>query len=89
MVFVLGARYPDESVSQLAIDKETFLPVRLLLVDRGRDCRRQAPGDFYRNWQKVQSGWFPFQVDFTINGRLAREIRVADLRTQSVHPGGI
>ena len=80
VVFVLGARYPDESVTQLAIDKETFLPIRLLLVDRGTTAADRHLEIFYRNWQKVQSGWFPFQVDFTINGRLAREIRVTDLR---------
>jgi len=80
VVFVLGARYPDESASQLAIDKETFLPIRLLLVDRGTTDADRRLEIFYRNWQKVQSGWFPFQVVFTINGRLAREIRVTDLR---------
>ena len=80
VVFILGARYPDESVSQLAIDKETYLPVRLLLVDRGTAAADTRLEIFYRNWQKVQSGWFPFQVDFYINDHLAREIRVADLR---------
>lgn len=83
VVFVLGARYPDESVSQLAIDKQTFLPIRLLLVDRGEGAADRRLEILYRNWQKVQSGWFPFQVVFTINGRLAREVRVADLR---LHP---
>lgn len=80
VVFVLGARYPDESVSQLAIDKETFLPVRLLLVDQGAAAAGTRLEIFYRNWQKVQSGWFPYQVDFYINESLAREIRVTDLR---------
>lgn len=80
VVFILGARYPDESVSQLAVDKETFLPIRLLLVDRGTEAAGRHLEIVYRNWQKVQSGWFPFQVVFYTNGRLAREIRVADLR---------
>jgi hypothetical protein len=41
----------------------------------------------YRNWQKVQSGWFPLQVSFyRVNGRLAREIRVADLRINPTIP---
>ena len=84
VVFVLGARYPDESVSQLAVDKETFLPVRLLLVDKNNDDRHVEM--VYRNWQKVQSGWFPFQVHFHVNGRLAREIRVADLRINPTIP---
>jgi hypothetical protein len=78
VVFVLGARYPDASVSQLAVDKETFLPMRLLLVDRTtRGSRLEI---FYRNWQKVQSGWFPMQVVFFTPSGLTREIRVADLR---------
>lgn len=89
VVFVLGARYPDESVSQLAIDKETFLPIRLLLVDRGMAAADARLEIFYRNWQKVQSGWFPFQVVFTINGRLAREIRIADLRINPSIPADL
>lgn len=80
VVFVLGARYPDESTSQLAVDKETFLPIRLLLVDRGSEAVASRLEIFYRNWQKAQGGWFPLQVVFFINGRLAREIRGVDLR---------
>ncbi|MEE4112801.1 MAG: hypothetical protein V2I40_08295 [Desulfobacteraceae bacterium] len=87
--FVLGARYPDESASQLAIDKETLLPIRLLLVDRGLAAADRRLEIFYRSWRKVQSGWFPFQVDFTINGRLAREIRVADLRINPSIPAAL
>jgi hypothetical protein len=41
---------------------------------------------FYRDWQKVQSGWFPLQVVFYTNGRLVREIRVADLRLNPTIP---
>ncbi len=89
VVFVLGARYPDESVSQLAIDKETFLPVRLLLVEK----RAEAPGRrlemVYENWRKVQNGWFPFQVRFSVNGCPAREIRVTDLRNHPAIPSAL
>lgn len=77
LVFIVGARYPDESVSQLAVDKETFLPVRLLLVDPITDQHVEI---VYRNWQTLQSSVFPFQVLFFTNGQLVREIRVADVR---------
>lgn len=89
VVFVLGARYPDESVSQLAIDKETFLPARLLLVDGDAEDGGRRLEIVYENWQKVQSGWFPFQVQFYVNGRLAREIRVADLRINPSIPSSL
>ena len=80
VVFVLGARYPDESVSQVAIDKTTFLPVRLLLVDQNSDTAGSRLEIVYRNWEKLQSGWFPMQVQFSMDNRLVREIRVASLR---------
>ncbi len=81
VVFVIGARYPDESVSQLALDKETFLPARLLLVDRDVSAQQARHMEiFYYDWRKIQSGWFPFQVVFVVDGRLTQEIRVAGLR---------
>lgn len=79
VVFVLGAHYPDESVSQLAVDKETFLPVRLLLTDGRTEASDQRLEMYYRNWQKIQDGWFPAQVVFNINDRPAREIRVVEM----------
>jgi hypothetical protein len=83
VVFILGAHYPDESVSQLAVDKDTFLPIRLLLVDADAADDSNRLEIFYRNWQKIQSGQFPYHVLFYLNGRLAREIRVSDIR---LHP---
>lgn len=80
VVVVLGAHYPDESVSQLAVDKETFLPVRLLLIDGEAEDPNQRLEIYYRNWQKIQDGWFPAQVVFYINDHLAREIRVVEMR---------
>ena len=80
VVFVIGARYPDETVSQLAVDKETFLPLRLLQVGAHAGLPTSRLEIYYREWQKWQSGWFPLQVEFYQDGRLAREIRVAEVR---------
>ena len=79
VVFVIGAHYPDESVCQLAVDKETFLPLRLLLTDKDIDDPGQRLEIFYHNWQKIQDGWFPTQVVFFIGGNLVREIRVVQI----------
>ena len=89
VVFVLGARYPDESTSQLAVDKATFLPLRLLLVTQESETAGSRLEIFYRDWQKVQSGWFPFQVIFYTGGRLTREIRVTNLRLNPAIPSEI
>jgi hypothetical protein len=77
LVFIIGARYPDESVSQLAVDKETFLPVRLLLV--GEDGGQHLE-IVYDSWRRHQNGAFPYHILFYLNGQLNREIRVVDLR---------
>ncbi|WP_155312542.1 hypothetical protein [Desulfosarcina ovata] len=84
VVFVIGADYPDESVSQLAIDKKTFFPVRLLLVVPG--SRMEI---YYRKWQPVQKSWFPYQITFHINGHLAREIRVTELEANPSVPADL
>ena len=81
VVYVVGAHYPDETVSQLAVDKETFLPLRLLLVDGDPTAGGMRLGIFYNAWRKVQKGYFPHQVTFFANGRLVREIRVTSLQS--------
>ena len=86
VVFVIGAHYPDESVCQLAVDKETFLPLRLLLTDKDIDDPGQRLEIFYHNWQKVQDGWFPTQVVFSIGDTLVREIRVVQIRVNPSIP---
>ena len=88
VVFVLGARYPDESVSQLAVDKGTFLPVRLLLTNGTFEDPEQRLEIYYRDWRSLQDGRFPAQVLFFINGRLAREIRVVQMVVNPSIPAG-
>jgi len=89
VVYVLGARYPDESVTQLAVNKETFFPLRLLLVDGEPGIENRRLEIFFYNWQKVQSGWFPFQIVFFLDGRLVREIRVANMRLNPSIPADV
>jgi hypothetical protein len=89
VVFVLGAHYPDESVSQLAIDKETFLPVRLLLTGGKTDNPGQRLEIYYQNWQKIQDGRYPAQVVFYVNGHLEREILVVQMHPHPFIPADL
>lgn len=89
VVFVLGARYPDESTSQLSVDQKTFLPIRLLLVDQRPEDADRRLEIVYRDWREAQKGLFPYQVLFYVNGRLAREIRVVDLISNPSIPSGM
>ncbi len=80
VVCVVGARYPDESVSQLAVDHDSFLPVRLLLAEKPADGPPRQVAIYYDDWKKIQDGQFPYRVTFYVDGVLTREIRVVQVR---------
>ena len=84
VVYVVGAHYPDESVAQLAVDKATFLPVRLLLTPDG-----QQLAIVYHDWQQLKDGWFPYQIDFSMGDRLIRQIQVTDIQLNPSIPASL
>ncbi|MFZ5564205.1 MAG: hypothetical protein ACOZBW_09125 [Thermodesulfobacteriota bacterium] len=71
VAFVLGARYPDLSVSQLWVDKETFLPFRLLVRHPGDKTLMETR---YLMWHKGETFQFPLRVELYRDGRLIRTI---------------
>ena len=82
LVYVLGAQYPDESVPQLWLDKNTFRPVRWLLRPAS-NLNLNASDAIevrYRGWRKSESFWYPFQVEIYQGNRLLRKIQVANLK---------
>ncbi len=72
VAYVLGAQYPDETVSQLWVDKETFRPVRWIIGESGvlsaLDIR-------YHEWRPRGPVWYPMHIEFFRGGRLVREIQ--------------
>lgn len=71
VAFVIGARFPDTSASQLWVDKETFLPTRLLIRKPGQDRLLETR---YLDWQQVRSLWYPMRVEVYQNGLLSRVV---------------
>lgn len=73
--YIVGANYPDETVSQAWIEKDSFLPMRLLLVERdgvgGRSVTDIVYGD-YRAVIKDKDGSYPGQIACYDNGRLVK-----------------
>lgn len=76
--YVIGARYPDETVSQLWVDKDDFLPLRWLTLQPGDENNPKAGRwEFiYTGWQKVQDIFYPFKIETLHNGKRIRLIRV-------------
>lgn len=78
IAFVIGARYPDDTRSQVWIDKERFTPLRWLMR-RPDDPPGSGLEVQYRNWAKNGSIQHPMQITFIRDGRIVREIRVQRL----------
>lgn len=83
--YVIGARYPDETVSQLWVDKDKFLPLRWLTLQPGEKDNPQADRwEFvYTGWQKVQDVYYPFRIETLHNGKRIRLIRVHKLEVNA------
>ena len=89
LVFVIGAQYPDESVSQLWVDKESLLPLRWINVFPG--SRTAGQGDrldfIYKNWQKFDGAWYPMQIASLLNQKQIRTMNATKVEANVVISG--
>ncbi|MEW6670503.1 MAG: hypothetical protein AB1427_02295 [Thermodesulfobacteriota bacterium] len=83
IAFVMGAQYPDESRSQLWVEKETFWPLRWLIVKKTPTGQPAVLEIQYQSWQLFTDNWYPAQITFIENGRLVREIKVASVQVNT------
>ena len=87
--FVIGARYPDESISQVWIDRENFRPVRWLIFDRNPLNPESFLDVHYEQWQKSGGLWYPRQIRFFREDILLRKIRVDRIRVVDGLPASL
>jgi hypothetical protein len=87
VVFVIGARYPDESVSQVWVDQEQFVPLRWLNVQQqsGAAAPQEDRWEFlYSHWQKVDGAHYPFKIETFHNRQRIRRIEVTKVDGKAV-----
>jgi hypothetical protein len=91
VVFVIGARYPDESVSQVWVDQERFVPLRWLNVHQGEGADTADTEDrwdfHYSHWQKVDGAHYPFKIETFHNQQLIRRIDVTKVDADAAIDG--
>ena len=75
-VYVLGAQYPDETVPQVWLDKNTFRPLRWIITS----LPPQRLEVRYLQWHKLEKTWYPMRIEFIADGNLVREIRVENTK---------
>lgn len=83
-VYVLGAQYPDESVSQIWLNKETFRPFRWIINSKKPGGRIDFLEIRYYKWRKIGKIWYPMHIEFYQDDSLIRMIEVDEIK---VDPG--
>ncbi len=89
IVFVIGAIYPDESVSQVWVDKDQFVPLRWLSVRKGKGpSQADDRWEFlYAQWQKIDGAYYPFKIETFHNRQRIRLIQVTKADANAVIDG--
>jgi hypothetical protein len=72
IAFVIGAQYPDESVSQVWIDQETFLPLRWMIHGVDPTGEEDILEIRYLIWWKTGKIRYPSRIEFYQDGNLVR-----------------
>ncbi len=74
--YVLGAQYPDETVPQVWLDKNTFRPLRWIITSQ----TQQRLEVRYLQWNKLKNTWYPTRIEFIADGNLVRKIHVESIK---------
>jgi outer membrane lipoprotein-sorting protein len=78
--YVLGAQYPDETIPQLWLDKDTFRPFRWIITKQTGENRENSLEVRYSEWHQVRHIWYPMRIEFFMTGILVREIHVQNIK---------
>jgi len=79
-VYVLGAQYPDETTTQIWLNKETFRPFRWIINHNNPDGRIDTLEVRYDKWQKIRKIFYPMHIEFYQDDHLIRMIEVDEIK---------
>jgi outer membrane lipoprotein-sorting protein len=82
--YIVGAKYPDETLPQVWIEKETFLPTRYLLVEKSKSTIDSIIEFRYLSWMKTEKTWYPMRIETYVDEKLVRTIDVKRIDTNPV-----
>lgn len=86
IAFVLGASYPDNDVNQLWVDKDSLLPLRLVLNDAGIAGSSERVEIRYLIWWKIGETQYPSRIEFYQNDDLVRVRQVKRFEEDPTFP---
>ena len=80
LAYIVGAQYPDESVPQLWIDKNTFKPFRWIMFGGTSENREELLEFRFFEWRQVGKFWYPMRIEFYQGENLVRMIQVDEIK---------
>ena len=86
IAFVVGAQYPDESVSQVWVDQETFLPLRWIIPGVDPAGESDTLEFRYLIWWKTGNIRYPSRIEFYQDGNLVRVNQAINLEENPTFP---
>lgn len=79
IAFVVGGQYPNESVSQIWFDKDTFLPMRWIVKSNSWQGASDQLDIRYLEWWKVGNTMYPSRIEFYQDRTLVRMIQAKNI----------
>lgn len=86
IAFVIGAQYPDESVSQVWVDQATFLPLRWIIHGIDPVGESDTLEFRYLIWWKTGKIRYPSRIEFYQDGHLVRVNKAINLEENPAFP---
>jgi hypothetical protein len=80
LFYIIGAVYPDETLPQIWIEKESFLPTRLLVLDQSDPYLEKIVEFRYLNWMKTEKTWYPMRIETYIDNKLLQTIDATTIK---------
>jgi outer membrane lipoprotein-sorting protein len=88
-VYILGAQYPDESVSQIWLNKETFRPFRWIINSKRSSGHIDILEVRYSKWRKIRKISYPMHIEFYQDDHLIRMIEADEIKVDPGFPAGL
>lgn len=78
--YVIGAKYPDESLPQIWIEKDTFRPIRYILTPGDLHDSDSEEVEYADYTSLGKNKWYPARILFYKNGRLTSMYVLEDFK---------
>jgi hypothetical protein len=86
LAYIVGAQYPDETVPQLWIDKNTFKPFRWIMFGGTLENREDLLEFRFFEWRQIDKIWYPMRIEFYQGENLVRMIQVDEIKVNPRFP---